>query len=107
MTASFGSQLRSLLASLKAGRQASHNVYALAAPHEVRWMRSSGVTPVKDHSTPGKSDLAFTAPLGFEQPMARAHVKLLGLCFCATLGSIQIALTDWGGVVTVKIYNTT
>ena len=24
---------------------------------------------------------AFTAPLGFERPMARAHVKLLGPCF--------------------------
>ena len=28
-----------------------------------------------------KSDFAFTAPLGFEHPMARAHVKLLGPCF--------------------------
>ena len=70
-------------------------------------MRSSGVAPVKDHPSSDKSDFAFTAPLGFEHPMARAHVKLLGLCFCATLGSIQIALADWGGVVTVKIYNTT
>ena len=44
-------------------------------------MRSSGVAPVKDHPSSDKSDFAFTAPLGFEHPMARAHVKLLGPCF--------------------------
>ena len=84
-----------------------HNVYALGAPHEAESMRSSGATPIKDHSSPDKSDFAFNAPLGFEHPMAHAHVNLLGLCFCAALGSIQIALTDWAGLVTVKIYNTT
>ena len=57
------------------------NVYALDAPHEARSMRSSGVAPVKDHPSSDKSDFAFTAPLGFERPMARAHVKLLGPCF--------------------------
>ena len=57
------------------------NVYALDAPHEARSMRSSGVAPVKDHPSSDKSDFAFTAPLGFERPMACAHVKLLGPCF--------------------------
>ena len=56
-------------------------MYALDAPHEARSMRSSGVAPVKDHPSSDKSDFAFTAPLGFERPMACAHVKLLGPCF--------------------------
>ena len=30
---------------------------------------------------PDKRAFAFTAPLGFERPMACAHVKLLGPCF--------------------------
>ena len=63
---------------------------------DARSLQSSGVALLKDHSSPDNSDFAFTAPLGFKHPMARAHVKLLGLCFCTGLGSIQIALTDWG-----------
>ena len=56
-------------------------MYALAAPHEARSMRSAGAAPVRDHPSADKSAFAFTTPLSLEHPMARAHVKLLGPCF--------------------------
>ncbi len=35
----------------------------------------------REGSPLGREAFAFTAPLGLEHPMARAHVKLLGPCF--------------------------